>query len=260
VVDASFITAWAERLRSEIPQAAAVLLKGSHARGVAGPYSDVDFDVLTDGDERDDYLAFLVAADSGRLVHVSVAVQDVAAWFTAANEPEEWAFVLPAYETTQLLWARDDALRARLDRPAREHPPGEPELEDAVEGFGKVRNALLRDDDLTVRLAAQGLARLCPSLLRPINPDVRPTHRHEALLAALEFPVAPDGYRNDLLLCLGLTGCASTAQDVHDAARRLTLGILALLRAHADRVADELPPDLRGYLMDGTLERYVAQA
>jgi hypothetical protein len=260
VVDEPFITAWVARLRSDIPHAVAVLLKGSHARGVAGPHSDVDFDVLVDGASRDDYLAYLVEAGSDRLVHVSVAVQDVAAWFAEAKEPEEWAFALPAFETTRLLWARDDTLRARLDRPTREHPPGEPELEDVVEGFGKVRNALLRGDDLAVRLAAQGLALLCPSLLRPINPDVRPTHRHEALLAALAFPVAPEGYRDDLLLCLGLTGRASTAHDVHDAARRLVAGTLALLRGHADRVADELPRDLFGYLVDGTLERYVAQS
>jgi phosphoribosyl-AMP cyclohydrolase len=280
MVDDGFIAEWVERLRAGIPDAVAVLLKGSHARDVAGPHSDVDLDVLVAPGPRDDYRAWLVER-GGRLVHVSVAVQELDGWLGEAAEHVSWAFGLPAHETTRLLWARDEALRARLDRPAQLHPPMEPELEDTVEGFGKVRNALRRGslladrhraavrtdrdeheptlDDLALRLAAQGMAQLCPSLLRPVNPDVSPTHRHEALLSALAFPVAPTGYRDDLLLCLGLSGRASTAREVHDAARRLLTGILALLREHPACLEGQLPPDLYGYLMDGTLERYVAQ-
>ena len=71
-----------------------------------------------------------------------------------------------------------------------------------------------------IRLAAQTLGSLCPSLLRPLNPPVAPSHRHAALTAALAFRVAPEGYRDDLLRCLGLEGEPSTARDVHDAARR----------------------------------------
>jgi len=257
MVDEEFIAGWVERLRAEILDAAAILLKGSYARGAAGPHSDVDFDVLVDPGPREDYLAFLVEHDR-RLVHVSVAVEDLDGWLTAA-EPERWAFELPAFETTRLLWARDEDLRLVLDRPARLHPPGEPELEDFVEAYGKVRNALLRGDDLALCRAAQTVGTLLPGLLRPLNPDVRPTHRHDALLAALAFPVAPEGHRDDLLRCLGLGECASTAGEVHDAARRLTLGTLALLRAHAERVKELLPPDLFAYLCAGTLERYVRQ-
>jgi len=258
MVGNGFIAEWVERLRAEIPEAVAILLKGSHARGMAGPHSDVDVDVLVDPGPRDDYLAWLVER-GGRLVHVSVAVQELDGWLAEANEHVSWAFGLPAHETTRLLWARDDALRATLDRPARLHPPMEPELEDSIEGYGKVRNALRLGDDLALRLSAQGMAQLCPSLLRPLNPDVAPTHRYDALRAALAFPVAPAGYRDDLLLCLGLSGRASTALEVHDAARRLLTGILALLRDHGSCLEGQLPPDLYGYLMDGTVERYVAQ-
>jgi phosphoribosyl-AMP cyclohydrolase len=259
VVDHSFLAAWVERLRTEIPNAAAVLLKGSHARGQAGLHSDVDFDVLVDREPVGDYLAYLMETGAGRLIHVSVAVQDLAGWLTEAREPVSWAFGLPADETTRLLWARDDSLRSTLDRPAQRHPPGEPELEDFVEAYGKVRNAFSRDDDLALRLAAQTLAGLCPSLLRLINPDARASHRSDALRAALGFPVAPDGYRDDMLVCLGLSGHATTSLDVRDAARRLTMGTLALLRTRAHHVDGALPPDLAGFLRDGTLERYVGQ-
>jgi len=258
MVDDAYIAMWVERLRREVPNAVAVLLKGSFARGAPGPHSDIDVDVLVAPGPRDDYLAWLVEQD-GRLVHVSAAVQDLAAWLAEAEEPEGWAFGLPAHETTRLLWVRDDALRARLDRPARVHPPGEAELEDFVEAWGKVRNALLRDDELALRLAAQTLGSLCPSLLRPLNPPVAPSHRHAALTAALAFRVAPEGYRDDLLRCLGLEGELSTARDVHDAARRLALGTVALLRMHAGAIQPHLPPDLHGALVDGRLERYIRQ-
>lgn len=258
MIDAAFIASWTARLQ-EIPDAAAILLKGSYARGEPGPLSDVDFDVLVDPGPRHDYLTYLSRRVDGHLIHVSVAVHDVAAWLAEAHEPESWAFGLPVSETTRLLWARDEALRRRLDRPAREHPPRAPELEDFVEAFGKVRNALLCGDEFALRLAAQTLGQLCPSLLRPINPDVCPSHRHEALLAALTFPITPEGYRDDLVLCLGLSGHASTPQGILDAARRLTEGTLALMREHAHQLQAELPPNLYGYLRDGTLERYVRQ-
>lgn len=256
MIDPAFITSWITRLQ-KLPDAAAILLKGSYARGEPGPLSDVDFDVLVDVGPREDYLTYLVAPTSEQLVHVSVAVHDVATWLADAREPEPWAFGLPIAETTRLLWARDEGLRRQLDRPARQHPPGAPELEDFVGALGKVENAMLRGDELALRLAAQTLGQLCPSLLRPINPEVIPTHRDDALRAALAFPVAPDGYREDVVRCLGLSGQATTPGDVLDAARRLAEGTVALLREHAQLLQAELPSDLHGYLCDGTLERYI---
>ncbi len=239
-------------------RATAILLKDSYPRGEPGPFSDVDFDVLFAG-PRDDYLTYMIQDDGDLLVHVSVAVRDVASWLSEPNEVEDWAYRLPAFETTLLLWARDEPLRRALDHPAQQHPAGDPELEDFIEAHGKVRNALARGDELALRLAAQTLGTLCPSLLGPINPEVQSTHRHAALMAVLGFPVAPAGYRDDLLLCLGLSGRESTLDDVHGAANRLTTGTLSLLRRHAELLQSALPADLYGYLRDGTLERYIRQ-
>ena len=52
IVDEAFLAAWVERLRATVPKAVAVILKGSYARGDAGPHSDIDFDVLTAGEAR----------------------------------------------------------------------------------------------------------------------------------------------------------------------------------------------------------------
>jgi phosphoribosyl-AMP cyclohydrolase len=151
----------------------------------------------------------------------------------------------------------DDAVRARVERYELDHPPGGAELEDFVADFGKVRNASLAGDELGLRLAAQGLASLCPSVLRLLNPEGRAGSRREAFLVALDFPIAPDGYREDMLVCLGLLGRATTPEEVYGAAHRLVRGAVALLRPYADRLAPHLQPYLPRYLADGTLERYL---
>lgn len=257
--DQSFISTWVDRLLREIPGAVAVILKGSHALGTAGSHSDVDVDVLVEGEPHEAYLAFFEETAEGRLRHISVAVQDLAGWLSEANEPVGWAYGLPAAETTGLFWARDETLRAQLDHPSRHHPPEPPELEDFIEAWGKVRNACTKGDDLAMRIAGQILARLCPGLLRPMNPEVFPANRREALRAALDFSVAPQGYRDDLLRCLGLPPDTVSMRDLHAAAQRLTFGTIALLREHAESLENLLEADLFAYLVDGTLERYIRQ-
>jgi predicted nucleotidyltransferase len=253
------IETWVDRLRREIPNVSAVILKGSYARGEPGPHSDLDFDVIVDREPFEEYRVWFEETDAGGLRHVSVAVRDLAGWLTDAREPAYWAYGLAAAETTRLIWARDEMIRAQLDHPARVLPPGEPELEDFIEAFGKITNAWCQRNDLAIRLAGQKLGSLCPGLLRPINPDVQPSNRRAAMLAALNFPIAPEGYQEDVLLCLGLSGRASTLEDINSAGRRLTFGTIALLRANAEGFRGLLPDDLHGYLMDGTLERYIRQ-
>jgi phosphoribosyl-AMP cyclohydrolase len=78
-----------------------------------------------------------------------------------------------------------------------------------------------------------------------------------ALDAILAFPVAPHGYREDMVRCLGLSGESTTMDDIHDAAIRLVAGVLPLLQERAGDLRARLPDDLHGMLVDGTFERYV---
>ncbi len=106
MIDRSFIEMWSLRLRAEIPEAAAVLLKGSYVHGTAGPWSDLDFDVLVERPKLvEEYLAWLVDGPDGHLVHVSVAVADIRSWLEVDNEAATWAFGFPSREVTALLWA-----------------------------------------------------------------------------------------------------------------------------------------------------------
>ncbi len=259
MVDEAFLARWVTRLRQEEPGAVAVLLKGSYARGNPGPHSDVDFDVLTEGEPRVPYPVYLEELPRGRLLHVSVAVKQLDHWLTREDEAAYWSYSLPSEECMRLLWAKSDEVRERLTRPALQHPPGDAEMEDFVEEFGKVKNARAAGDELALRLAAQELAHLCPSLLRLINRETRVGSRLEALRAVLDLPASPPGYREDMLLCLGLSGRASMLEEVYDAARRLALGVLELLHLHSKRLASEIQPYLPEYLADGALQRYAAQ-
>ena len=213
--------------------------------------------------KREEYPAYFDERPGGRLVHVSVAVRDVAGWLAEAAEPVEWALAFPAAEAMRLMWAADDCpgeLLALLDRAYLPHPSGDPELEDFLAALGKVRHARAQGNDLALRLAAQVLARLCPSVLQIINPEVRVGTRHEALLAALALPVSPPSYREDMLVCLGLSGDATTGDEVGATAERLVRGVLELMRPCAARLAAHVPPALLTPLADGTLQRYVTQA
>lgn len=260
MIDEAFIAAWVERLRREIPGTVAVILKGSHARGNAGPWSDLDLDVLVFDDEiADPYLTWIVDDGSGRLVHVSAAVERIDDWLAGFREAASWSFGFRSSEVTRLMWLGRPSLRAELDRPSREHPGGEPELEDFIEELGKARNARLRDDEVSLRLAVQEIAQLCPAILVPLNEPAFPGTRPEALRAALDLVVVPPGYRDDMLLCLGLSGQASTADEVLAAGTRLVRGTIALLTRYADTVGPLQASYLGILLANGALRRYLDQ-
>ncbi|QOC91115.1 phosphoribosyl-AMP cyclohydrolase [Micromonospora craniellae] len=254
--DSGFFDGWAARLRATADRpVVGILLRGSHARRAATPYSDVDVDVLVGGAPYAVRRAYLTE-HSGRLTHVSVAARDVRSWVTRLGEPADWAFGLPVTAPARLLWA-DPHWRTRIDLTVLCQPADEPRLEELIATLGKVAAARDADDPLGVRLAAADLARLCPSVLRLANPSVRVVSRRSAFAAALDLPVAPHGYREDMLRCLGLLP-GSTGQ-LWAAAVRMIAGTLPLIRPYAAEVAEAAGTDFADALLDGRLDRYVTQ-
>ena len=254
--DSGFFDDWAARLRATTDRpVVGILLRGSHARRAATAHSDVDVDVLVGGAPYAACRAYL-AEHSGRLTHVSVAARDVRSWVSRLGEPADWAFGLPVTAPARLLWA-DPRWRDRIDLPVLCQPAGEPQLEELIATLGKVAAARDADDQLGARLAAADLARLCPSVLRLANPSVRVASRRSAFAAALDLPVAPAGYREDMLRCLGLW--PGSIGQLWAAAARLVGGILPLIRPYAAEVAGAAGPDFADALLDGRLERYVTQ-
>ncbi len=254
--DSGFLEDWAARLRQAAERpVVGILLRGSHARRAATAHSDVDLDVLVGGAPYAARRAYL-AESAGRLTHVSVAARDVRSWVHRLGEPADWAFGLPVSAPARLLWA-DPHWRPRIDLPVLCQPAEPPRLEELIATLGKAAAAWAANDRLGVRLAAADLARLCPSVLRPANPSVRVSSRRAAFAAALELPIAPTGYRDDMLLCLGLRP-APTAH-LWAAAVRLVAGTLPLIRPYAVLIAETAGTDLADALVDGRLARYVAQ-
>ncbi|MCO5214971.1 MAG: nucleotidyltransferase domain-containing protein [Thermomicrobiales bacterium] len=242
-----------QRFRVEHPDAVAVLLKGSHARGEATPWSDMDFDVLVSAPETEIYRTWLVEVDA-RLVHISAAVEGIDGWLADADEPSSWSLGLPTAETTRLLWAATDELWQRLDHPAKMHPAASAEVEDSVEAFGKMVSALGKGDAPGLYSNAYKLATLIPTLLVPIN-DVPPVESpRQAIDAVLAMTNVPAGFREDWLICMGYVDCRDL-ETTCAAAQRMLLGALALIPPDAEIVGE----DIARVMVDGSLERYIHQ-
>lgn len=163
-------------------------------------------------------------------------------------EPAEWALGFAAHEPARWLWQTAAATAALGDPPEVTRPPAPAELEDFVEYAAKAFRAR---DDLSLRLAAQGVGREAIPLLLDLNPQAIVRTRREAIDAARLLRVAPDGWPDDVLVLLGLA-----AGDVRGAVERVAFGVLRLLREAGSSVGHE-QPDCNAYLRDGTFERHL---
>lgn len=249
----AFIESNVLRLQQEYPAAIAILLKGSHARGEAKEWSDIDLDVLVSDPDVEEYRAWIEPVGD-RLVHVSVAVETADGWEGDASDPSPWSLGLPTIETTRLLWAVDMATQQRFDHPHKAHPAAEPELEDTMEALGKIRSALVRGDVIGVYRNANKMATLIPTMLVPLNPEVSVSNSRQAVDAVLAFTHVPAGFAADWLYCMGYVD-NRTPEETAEIAARLFYGVLDLIPADAPF----LDQDFARMLADGTLRAYLNQ-
>lgn len=248
-----FIEDFAVRLREEYLETVAIVLKGSHARGEANPWSDVDFDVLVSSPDVEEYRTWIVPADE-RLVHISAAVESLDAWLADANEPSAWSLGFPTVETTKLLWAIDDAHRQLLDHPHRSHPAHEIEIEDSMEALGKMRNAHARGDVMGLYRNANKLATLIPTMLVPINPEATVSNSRQAIDAVLNLQNVPEHFANDWLTCMGYVDIRMPDSTL-EAATRLFTRTLRMLPPDPHVVGRDFDILIR----DGVIEAYLNQ-
>lgn len=241
------------RLRELEPSTVAVLVTGSYARGTADEDSDLDVNVLTDDKPSSDYRMWFDERPGQKDLHVSPSVRSLHQSLAERDEPQDWALGFPVRNDVRYVWATDGARTLLGDPPSSVHPPAPPELEDFVEFLTKVRRASSRGHGAGIRAFAREAAVLAPGLLRTLNEDVAVRDRLEALEAALSLRVAPEHYRDDLEVALGLIEASD--EDVTKAAFRLGHELLAFLRDRKPDVDDQ--PDIARYLADGTLERHL---
>jgi predicted nucleotidyltransferase len=243
------------RLRAAEPKLQAVVLCGSHARGEGAPFSDVDIMALTDGPPKRQERAWFEIGMEGQMLHVSVGAESLEDFEEAETEAASWALGFPVEDTMQLAWATPKGHAVLGDDPSEWLPAGTPELEDFVEFYMKVRRAEATDDRLLLRWAARNLAEYATGLLRPFNPVLNVRTPIEALRVALSFEEAPEHFRHDAELCMGLS--PTLEPQIAQAAKRLVAETLSFLRERlgAEAFAND---DIRAALRDGTLEAYVS--
>ena len=121
-----------EQLLELEPEATAVLLIGSYAKGTAGVASDLDLIAITPS-PRVAYRTWFEEQSVEAPLHVSAGATTADEWLEKAKKPAPSSFGFPAINTAAYL-STDDATRARLGNdPSLRHPTAEPELEDFFE-------------------------------------------------------------------------------------------------------------------------------
>lgn len=252
-LDSELLERVVARLLALEPDAVAVLVLGSYAKGTADESSDLDLEVVTPGAPTTPYRMWFEERPGAKQLHVSSSVKSLAGWLAKRDEPQGWALGFPVLHMVRYAWATDEARAELGDPPSYVHPPPPPELEDFTESLEKALRSDQRGDRVGLRLFARDAALLAPRLLRPLNDEVVVRDRRDALDTALSFRVAPEHYRDDLTICLGL----APAEDeyVREAALRLGQELLAFLREREPDVDPQ--PDIGRYLADGTLERHL---
>ena len=241
------------RLLEHEPETIAVLLTGSHAKGIATAASDLDLTAITRSEPAVDYRMWFEEDPPRPPLHVSAAAATHATYRSKGLQPATWSFGFPAVNAARMLWSTAEARALLGDEPSLEHPAGEPLLEDLLEFVLKAKKSARRGDEEGLRLFAQLAASLAPRALLPVNEPRVVTDRRDALEAALSLPEAPPNYRRDVTICLGLA--AVPALEVREAITRLALEVFAFLRERAP--GGDSQPDIARYLADGTLEEHV---
>lgn len=241
-----------ERLRKHEPGAIAVVVTGSYARGTADEHSDLDVRAITTRKSRVPYRTWFAERPGRKPLHVSLGTHSIAYWLAERQQPAYWTLGFPAVYDARYVWATPEARKQLGDDPSIVHPAGPPQLEALVEWMTKFRRAQTRDP-VGTRFYARRVAELVPRHLQGLNDHVVVHSPREALDAAFSLAVAPEHYRDDLPVCLGLT--TTGVENVERAAVRLISELFAFLRERNPDVDPQ--PDIAHYLADGTLDRHL---
>lgn len=242
--------------REREPDAIGVLAHGSYALGTARPDSDLDLDIIIAGSPTVHYRTWFERRENAMPLHISARSDlTLEVWRQSAREPASWAMGLPVELTYAWLWSADDRVKAEIGaRPVVRKPGTKPEVEDMVEALLKLRRAAEVSDDIGVRLAAQDAARFAAPCVAVMNKPAPVRDPRGALDSLGALPIAPEGWQDDLVRCLGLVPVPT--RQVIEAAERMVRGTLRLLRKRAPHADPQ--PEIARYLMDGTFERLIA--
>jgi phosphoribosyl-AMP cyclohydrolase len=205
----------------------------------------------------------LLIEEQGRLVHYSVGGRPLAELVEAAANPELWPWLVAHYVAVKPVWDPQD-LVGLLRRAVEANRPGPKpyvaglllELETMVEEVAKVRNAEVAGDYLAAARAAWEAAdQAWKVLLRCTDPWPLRTQR-EGVERMRRLGEAIPRYRENLLICLGLTPDPRPLDALSRAALELAEAVVAWLEP---RVGEFDQPPVTELLAGGRLAAYLHQ-
>jgi phosphoribosyl-AMP cyclohydrolase len=239
--------------RDREPGTTGILVHGSYATGRARPESDLDLAIFIAGPPTVHHRTWFEEREGQLPLHISARSDlTVEIWKGEAMTPADWALGIPVELAYVWLWPGDGYLRNTLgDNPVVQKPGAAPEVEDMVDALLKARSAVVTGDSIGLRLAAQDAVRFAAPCVAALNMPEQARDPRSALTTILGLPVAPLGWSDDVVTCLGLS--SRSDQEVAAAVERLVRGVLRLLR-ETDPYVDP-QPDIARYLIDGTFER-----
>ncbi|MEZ4658540.1 MAG: nucleotidyltransferase domain-containing protein [Caldilineaceae bacterium] len=234
----------------------AIVLLGSHARGEAGPYSDVDLQRLVDGAPGE-----LPPGDShlidGHLVVVgTVTPAEVAAWFT---EPQQATHIVLGLQSAQMLIDRDNYFaqiqaRARAFRwddamQAKANIYASAQMVGWIEEAHKALQGLMYDDVGRLLLGRFGLSWGLLGLVK-VQRGIMLTTENEMLTRVMGSVGTDTEWARLCRTAFGLHETGQPPPSVHDEVR-------AGLRLYVETVellANAIQPE-HALLIDQTVER-----
>jgi predicted nucleotidyltransferase len=233
---------WVARLRAGEPTALAVLVHGSHARGRAARYSDVDLRVITATPPRVRDRVRL-EEHAGRLVHFSIGSRSLPELIELADDPRKWMYVRPQYLDARLLWEEPgtlDLLRGEVDARAPGRLPFvdglQLALETLLEYATKVRHAHLDGDYVRAAWFARRVGEHAwETVHATAESRLLPSERDWAE-DCLSLGGAIPGYRASALVCLGLTPEARSIDRLLEASLDLADAVVTWLGGELARI------------------------
>jgi Nucleotidyltransferase domain len=120
-LDGALVRRVVEQLDTKEPEATAVLLTGSYAKGTAAEASDLDLMAITPS-PRVDYRTWFEEQIGEAPLRVSAGATTAEAWLARATTPARWSFGFPAINAASYL-CTDEETRADLGNdPSLRHP------------------------------------------------------------------------------------------------------------------------------------------
>jgi len=214
-----------------------IFVSGSYAFGRMQRYSDIDLKVLTrTTPPKREYVSRFIK-ERRRNILLTIHFYTLSHLLRKIRRPEEWVWAYMSYGQAKVFFDRNqnmDKIKRELEKhkaPRRDFLKFVPlNASYLLEYVGKLKNAHLDKDELSILYVARSIAEICYNILRPFSPIWKYSSEKEIYRSFLELHNAPEHYVEDFKTCYGLTMKRRTINDTYKSAIRLAQETVDFLR------------------------------